>query len=772
MKLDSFFSRNSLFNRLLIVMACLVTLSMAFSAGVIFYIRAAWKDEMLLSHDSYISAWSETVDASLESISNAFIYLSRSEEIQRRAQNGYFQRNQTLKNDWRIIDQLNTVTITATGVNDAFLYWYDSPTLYTRDGTINAEVYYNNRFSGDFSQWDNLLRGVYNKATVVLCPTERSLEESFPNNGNIRSAEMYMVQTIKNFAQQPVGSLCIAMDTAILRTIFPESSFAETREIYILNHSGDLLLSNASEEQWNRLQSQIDLDSLTNGSRFFSGSGLISHYLSQFGDLEYVVFTDSDLLMQKINRSFLIVLLVEGMFIAILLLCSIAASRRLSLPFQRLLSVMGASQSDRAENEIAFLTNRVLELIHSNKTMTSTFAGSSHAVLQAVLYKTIIGAPSVEESLAVAGSYRNIPLSGPETLYQTAVVRIDLPVEQDEVFHSEHRESFARLLRDHLDNWLLDILDTSMDEYTLVFCLRSQREEQEIFAALRRILSELRKEVAHSTLYIGIGTLVDSIRNLKISYDAGLDHLRKRPVQSAEAIWGENDTTPCAGPWLPEDMEERIRDFLAKGQEEPLTAYISHILEQNWNANVNYESYLFVCCTINDYLLRVRRFSGSGAPSDLIRISASKYVYSAAKCNEVIFSNLKQVLDHAKASIPGDAPPLADQLRAYLDQHYRENINLNIVANTFGYSPTYVSRIFKMKCGINFTDYLNACRITAAKEILCNSQKPLKDIAQEVGLTGATLFIRIFEKYEGCTPGEWRRRIQQQKKGAVLERDG
>ena len=110
MKLDSFFSRNSLFNRLLIVMACLVTLSMAFSAGVIFYIRAAWKGEMLLSHDSYISAWSETVDASLESISNAFIYLSRSEEIQRRAQNGYFQRNQTLKNDWRIIDQLNTVT--------------------------------------------------------------------------------------------------------------------------------------------------------------------------------------------------------------------------------------------------------------------------------------------------------------------------------------------------------------------------------------------------------------------------------------------------------------------------------------------------------------------------------------------------------------------------------------------------------------------------------------------------------------------------------------
>ena len=50
--------------------------------------------------------------------------------------------------------------------------------------------------------------------------------------------------------------------------------------------------------------------------------------------------------------------------------------------------------------------------------------------------------------------------------------------------------------------------------------------------------------------------------------------------------------------------------------------------------------------------------------------------------------------------------------------------------------------------------------------------KTLKGHRQEVGLTGATLFIRIFEKYEGCTPGEWRRRIQQQKKGAVLERDG
>ena len=96
----------------------------------------------------------------------------------------------------------------------------------------------------------------------------------------------------------------------------------------------------------------------------------------------------------------------------------------------------------------------------------------------------------------------------------------------------------------------------------------------------------------------------------------------------------------------------------------------------------------------------------------------------------------------------------------YIDENFKNNINLDSVAYTFKYNPSYLSRLFKQTVGISFTDYLGRRRIDYAKALLGNQAGTIKDIAEESGYNSTGIFIKAFEKQEGVTPGEYRKRMK------------
>lgn len=62
--------------------------------------------------------------------------------------------------------------------------------------------------------------------------------------------------------------------------------------------------------------------------------------------------------------------------------------------------------------------------------------------------------------------------------------------------------------------------------------------------------------------------------------------------------------------------------------------------------------------------------------------------------------------------------------------------------------------------GDGVLNYINRTRIEAAKEILKNSSVRIEDVAAEVGILNANTFIRLFKKYEGVTPGAFKKANQ------------
>jgi two-component system response regulator YesN len=92
----------------------------------------------------------------------------------------------------------------------------------------------------------------------------------------------------------------------------------------------------------------------------------------------------------------------------------------------------------------------------------------------------------------------------------------------------------------------------------------------------------------------------------------------------------------------------------------------------------------------------------------------------------------------------------------YMRYNYRETITLNDVAEHTYISACYLSRLFTKELGKSFVEYLSEMRIEKAKEFLREDNYKTYEVAEMVGIKDAHYFSKLFKKYTGITPSEFK----------------
>lgn len=100
---------------------------------------------------------------------------------------------------------------------------------------------------------------------------------------------------------------------------------------------------------------------------------------------------------------------------------------------------------------------------------------------------------------------------------------------------------------------------------------------------------------------------------------------------------------------------------------------------------------------------------------------------------------------------------IEDYIIEYIENHYMEDVYLDLLSDKLKISSSYLSQYFKSKTGMNFINYLNKIRIGKAQHLLLNTNKKIMDVANSVGFTNENSFSRTFKKYTNTTPKEFRR---------------
>lgn len=102
---------------------------------------------------------------------------------------------------------------------------------------------------------------------------------------------------------------------------------------------------------------------------------------------------------------------------------------------------------------------------------------------------------------------------------------------------------------------------------------------------------------------------------------------------------------------------------------------------------------------------------------------------------------------------------LIRRAQEYIDNHFQKDISLDDISRELDISPYYFSKLFKEETGENFVEYVTARRISKAKSLLKEADKSIKEICMEVGYSDPNYFSRIFKKYQGVTPTEYKEQI-------------
>lgn len=96
-------------------------------------------------------------------------------------------------------------------------------------------------------------------------------------------------------------------------------------------------------------------------------------------------------------------------------------------------------------------------------------------------------------------------------------------------------------------------------------------------------------------------------------------------------------------------------------------------------------------------------------------------------------------------------------LLLYIEKHY-SNITLQKMATHFGFNPNYLSDYLKKHTGKTFIQLVHLQRINVAAEYLTYTTAPIERIATRVGYENPSYFYKIFKKYFGISPAEYRQK--------------
>ena len=97
-----------------------------------------------------------------------------------------------------------------------------------------------------------------------------------------------------------------------------------------------------------------------------------------------------------------------------------------------------------------------------------------------------------------------------------------------------------------------------------------------------------------------------------------------------------------------------------------------------------------------------------------------------------------------------------DMVREFVKESYARGITLEETAAHFYVTKEYLSKVFKMKFGEGFTEYVTKLRMERALRLMCEYDIAIKDIGPAVGYFDTAHFYRVFKKHFGFTPGQMR----------------
>lgn len=633
-------------------------------------------------------------------------------------------------------------------------------------GTDNLDIFfrYNNKFGGnDAGSILNRL-DMYNYFTL--------LDETTVMIFNKEYKVIPVLQSI-GFSSRPKATLIVLLDAEYLRKLISDMQVNKNNHFMILDDKNEPVVKPTVLSDFQQSEIMAVLNKQNEQSGIWTVDKNVYAYTtaSKLSGWKYVYVFNGDQISLN-NKDILRYISISALF-AFLLGAAISAFFifRNYVPLNRLLThALKASQSEMigGKNEFDVIDDSIKNLIRIKNNVEEKMKAYEPVIRKNILMQILRG--SFRENSELRKQLKQAGLNADENaLY--GLIGMKIPGEgifDEESGWNPNLEWLVKAIyciESYLKHHQYEALvfDVDNQEIMTILCFHNKdemvaaKEMEHAVAEIKRIMEEILQchDIRIASSDIG-------------ENEAGISRAFLRVEEMLEwmAFMDSSEYKDTIGflenrnrfYFYPMDWELQLMNGLKAGNSELVGKILHEVKTENFNhrmlshdniKRLNWEVIETAMKVIDELNLNV--LTDEVELKRMFKLSANSEYW---RMIEKIYADICREVSAIKSRHCSD-PNM--EIFQYVETNYNNNeLSLKHLSDKFDISISSISRNFKLITGFHFLDYINNKRIVKAKELMETTEHELYLISEMVGYSNYSTFSRVFSKYTGGSPQEFK----------------
>ncbi|MZQ83946.1 helix-turn-helix domain-containing protein [Paenibacillus sp. 5J-6] len=732
---------------------------------VLFQSQHLLHSEVIRSNKALLNQVKQSLDNQFKDIKRMGLQLSLDPKVIKYVNQTEFNSSQVKIDTLDLITSLRSYAASNGDINDLYVYMkkqhFGVTTSTMNQDDLLFQLLHENNKGMTFKKWSDSMEKIYFGNFLQLAEDDMVYLQSLP---------------IQNADEAP-ATLVVMLNAERLKAAISNIQLAQAGIVLILDssnkpimiagepgHVSDLDLAQISSSDEGSFSQKWDKEEVT-----------VSYVSSVENEWKYVSIVPTKIYAAKVSqlRSWI----YAGLFMCIFVggPMSIWLTRRHYMPIRRMVDLVSPkvkSNMQGSKDEFLLLQSFMSENAAFQDTANTTIQKQQDVLRSHFLARLLKG--RVESGSALAQSMASFDLRFETNRFAVLLFHIG---DYTALFNdngsrdSESKLQYVYYIVTNITEELIGrkhtVFTTEVDGM-IAFLVNIQNEEeaqakQDLIDAAQEA-QEIIQGKFYIQLTIGISDIHPTLAGIPHGFDEALEALEyKFVIGPSQIIPFDRIKRPKNELYYPLDMERQLINHIRTGQYEEAMEAVSELIVTNVSdGTLSLQLGKLLMFELIGTILKAIEHLDQG-PNELAvekhaLIKQLTQCESFAEIEDEIYKFLKTVCDYVDSKKKSHNTNLKDHVLSYIDEHLADmDLSLTSLSLKFEVNAPYLSRFIKEQSGETFIDYVNKQRVQLSKKLMMDTDDTITDITQKVGFSNSNTFIRVFKRYEGITPGQFRK---------------
>lgn len=426
-----------------------------------------------------------------------------------------------------------------------------------------------------------------------------------------------------------------------------------------------------------------------------------------------------------------------------------------------------ALPNDEAEgNALRYVSGLFDNVVGKHRALEASYKANYQAMVDRFLYHILFqkagNAFDVDEKIA----YLQLPIANRH--FAVMVVEID----DYSLWSDRYSADDVGLFRFALNNISQELvsarypnISTELNDHQIALLVNLPSIDEAHIASLRETAASLidtTTRLLRFSVTVGIGDPAEDILQAHRSYEQAVDAVKLKVLLGPGAVVTQDDVRqrPHNEFYYPVQLERSLLNNLRTGNEANVKMYLRQLREDITSKGSVERSMIYrvyhrlldaaIALLVENRMTAEEIFAPDAPPHEQLEKKETL---------DAIHEWMEQALCTIAGALPSGAKANGNVEAAirFIEAHFTEDLSVERISDAVQLNAAYLSRIFKQDTGKTILEYLTIRRIQESKKLLLSTKRNIHEIAQAVGYNNTNSYIRFFRKYEGVTPGEFRK---------------